>query len=64
MMQDSNYPTNYTIGRIELSNFPDMSTGIVHATQGWQCPVCKGIYAPTVPGCMKCNKPDMRGVAG
>lgn len=24
--------------------------------QGWQCPVCKRIYAPHIPSCHECNK--------
>jgi hypothetical protein len=23
--------------------------------QGWQCPVCKSVWAPGMPGCGKCN---------
>ena len=25
------------------------------AQQGWQCPVCKKIYAPNIPECLHCN---------
>lgn len=24
--------------------------------QGWQCPVCKAVYAPITPGCFNCNR--------
>ena len=24
--------------------------------QGWQCPVCKRVYAPWVPACDKCGR--------
>ena len=27
----------------------------VQAQQGWQCPVCKKIYAPHIPECLHCN---------
>lgn len=23
--------------------------------QGWQCPVCKGVYAPSMPVCIRCS---------
>lgn len=22
--------------------------------QGWQCPICKGVMAPTTPSCIRC----------
>lgn len=27
----------------------------LQAQQGWQCPVCKKIYAPNIPECLHCN---------
>jgi len=26
-----------------------------HAEQGWQCPICKRVYAPSVPMCFYCG---------
>lgn len=26
--------------------------------QGWQCPVCKSVWASHVSGCENCNRPD------
>ncbi len=26
--------------------------------QGWQCPVCKYVYGPTMPVCLNCNRPE------
>ncbi len=31
----------------------------VGAQQGWQCPLCKRIYGPFVPECLKCNNVEM-----
>lgn len=28
---------------------------INYAQQGWQCPLCKRIYSPTIPECLHCN---------
>ena len=25
------------------------------AAQGWQCPICRNVWAPTVAGCQRCN---------
>jgi len=30
----------------DLFNFPE---------QGWQCPICKRVYAPSVPMCFYCG---------
>lgn len=27
----------------------------VQAQQGWQCPICKKIYAPNISECLHCN---------
>lgn len=27
----------------------------LQAQQGWQCPICKKIYAPNIPECLHCN---------
>lgn len=27
----------------------------LQAQQGWQCPVCKKIYAPNISECLHCN---------
>jgi hypothetical protein len=29
-----------------------MTTFFVH--QGWQCPICKAVYSPTMPCCFTC----------
>jgi hypothetical protein len=26
-----------------------------YPTQGWQCPVCRAVYSPTVPSCFSCK---------
>lgn len=31
----------------------------VQAQQGWQCPVCKKIYAPNIPECLHCNNVEI-----
>lgn len=31
--------------------------------QGWQCPKCQCIYAPTIPECYRCNKPTQTRTA-
>lgn len=31
----------------------------VGAQQGWQCPLCKRIYGPFVPECLRCNNVEM-----
>lgn len=54
------------------NNYPIPNTnpiprGIYNApivNQGWQCPICKHVYAPNFPSCTNCNKPDMRGSVG
>lgn len=28
------------------------------AEQGWSCPKCGSVWAPTTPGCFTCNKAD------
>lgn len=28
---------------------------INYAQQGWQCPLCKRVYNPTIPECLYCN---------
>jgi len=28
------------------------------AQQGWQCPVCKSVYSPSTPMCMRCKPID------
>lgn len=33
----------------------NMFTGITTVSQGWQCPVCKTVYAPSVQLCNCCN---------
>lgn len=36
-------------------NRPDETFGQpVKVTQGWQCPICKRVLAPTTPHCTKC----------
>ena len=30
--------------------------------QGWQCPVCKSVWAPGFPGCSRCNQEALREV--
>lgn len=27
----------------------------LQAQQGWQCPICKKIYAPNISECLHCN---------
>jgi len=29
---------------------------IIPAPQGWTCPKCGSVWAPTTPGCFTCNK--------
>ncbi len=36
----------------DATNFNDIGS---FPQQGWQCPVCKNIYSPTIPECYKCN---------
>jgi hypothetical protein len=40
-----------------LGEFPPYSTPLPVAgpsvAQGWQCPVCGTVYAPTIPSCMR-----------
>jgi hypothetical protein len=31
------------------------STNPIAQPQGWQCPVCKNVYAPWVPRCENCH---------
>ena len=26
-----------------------------YVNQGWQCPICKTVYAPTTPMCFRCS---------
>jgi len=41
--------------------------GSIIPAQGWQCPVCKSVYAPNTPMCLQCpsservatHKPNM-----
>lgn len=32
--------------------------------QGWQCPVCKAVYAPSMPTCMHCGPKKTETTAG
>lgn len=38
----------------------------LQAQQGWQCPVCKKIYAPNIPECLHCNnvETELKTTAG
>jgi hypothetical protein len=35
--------------------YPNQGCYQLPPTQGWQCPVCKGVWAPSVRGCPICN---------
>jgi len=32
--------------------------------QGWQCPVCKAVYAPFFPQCTRCGKNEQQTTVG
>ncbi len=32
-----------------------MNDEMIGAPQGWQCPICKRIYSPTMPMCWYCG---------
>ena len=32
------------------------------APQGWQCPICKRVYSPTIPMCFTCGNEEIKTV--
>ena len=36
------------------------TTRYAPVNQGWQCPVCKNVYAPFIQACTKCNKVEYK----
>jgi len=53
-MSDTIYPLT-TAGRTVI---PIAGSELFSVTpKGWQCPVCKAVWAPHWPGCSNCNRP-------
>jgi len=49
---------------ISACNINPLYPNTLPPAQGWQCPVCKAVYAPSMPCCMHCRPQQVEYSSG